>query len=387
MGNYKKDKSVLESFLDKKLQERKDNNSMRCLQLNNGLVDFSSNDYLGLAQSVDAKKEIANYFLENETYKIGATGSRLISGNSAFAENLENEIAQFHKAEAGLIFNSGYDANLGLFACIAQKGDTIICDENIHACIIDGARLSFAQRFTFKHNNLESLENKLKNSKGNIFIAVESVYSMDGDRAPLKEISALAQKYNANIIVDEAHAIGIIGKNGEGLVQHLGLQNHIFARVVTFGKALGCHGAIVLGSNKLKNYLINFARSFIYTTALPLHSLVTIQIMYAQMAKQKDIERLKNNISLFKSQFLNKKFELIESDSAIQCLIIPGNEECKNTALYLQQNGFDVRAILSPTVATTKERLRICLHAFNSNSEITGLCNTLNLRLQSQNKH
>ncbi|TAH00605.1 MAG: pyridoxal phosphate-dependent aminotransferase family protein [Sphingobacteriales bacterium] len=353
---------------------------MRCLQLNNGLIDFSSNDYLGLAQSAEAKEANANYFIENKAYKLGATGSRLISGNSAFAENLENEIAQFHKAEAGLIFNSGYDANLGLFACIAQKGDTIICDENIHACIIDGARLSFAQRFTFKHNNLESLENKLKNSQGNIFIAVESVYSMDGDMAPLKEISALAKKYNANIIVDEAHAIGIIGKNGEGLVQHLGLQNHIFARVVTFGKALGCHGAIVLGSNKLKNYLINFARSFIYTTALPLHSLVTIQIMYAQMAKQKDIELLNNNISHFKSQFLNKKFELIESDSAIQCLIIPGNEECKNTALFLQQKGFDVRAILSPTVATTKERLRICLHAFNSNSEITALCNTLILR-------
>ncbi len=385
--NYKKDKPVLESFLDKKLQERKDNNSMRCLQLNNGLIDFSSNDYLGLAQSAEAKEIIADYFLENKAYKLSATGSRLISGNSAFAENLEKQLAEFHQAEAGLIFNSGYDANLGLFACIAQKGDTIICDENIHACIIDGARLSFAQRFTFKHNHLESLENKLKNSQGNIFIAVESVYSMDGDRAPLKEISALAKKYNANIIVDEAHATGIIGEKGEGLVQHLGLQNHIFARVVTFGKALGCHGAIVLGSNKLKNYLINFARSFIYTTALPLHSLVTIQIMYAQMAKQKDIERLKNNISHFKSQFLNKNFELIESDSVIQCLIIPGNEECKNTALYLQQNGFDVRAILSPTVATTKERLRICLHAFNTNSEILELCNTLNLRLQSQNMY
>ncbi len=381
MGNYKKDKPVLELFLDKKLVEREENNSLRSLTLNSGLIDFSSNDYLGLAQSAEAKLAIANYFLENDAYKLGATGSRLISGNSAFAEDLENEIAQFHQAQAGLIFNSGYDANLGLFACIAQKGDTIICDENIHACIIDGARLSFAQRFTFKHNNLESLENKLKNSQGNIFIAVESVYSMDGDMAPLKEISALAKKYNANIIVDEAHATGIIGEKGEGLVQHLGLQKHIFARVVTFGKALGCHGAIVLGSNKLKNYLINFARSFIYTTALPLHSLVTIQTMYAQMAKQKDIERLKNNISHYKSQFYNTKFQLIESDSAIQCLIIPGNEECKNTALYLQQNGFDVRAILSPTVATTKERLRICLHAFNSEAEILRLCETLFLRL------
>lgn len=377
----------MDSFLDKKLQEREINNSLRNLQLGNALIDFASNDYLGLAQSAEAKEAIENYFLENTDYKLGATGSRLISGNSAFAEELEKQIAQFHQAQAGLIFNSGYDANLGLFACIAQKGDTIICDENIHACIIDGARLSFAHRFTFKHNNLESLESKLKNSKGNIFIAVESVYSMDGDMAPLVEISALAKKYNANLVVDEAHATGIIGINGEGLVQHLGLQNHVFARVVTFGKALGCHGAIVIGSSKLKNYLINFARSFIYTTALPLHSLVTIQTMYAQMAKQNNIEKLKNNISLFKNQFVNKNFELINSDSAIQCIIIPGNANCKNVALHLQNNGYDVVAILSPTVATTKERLRICLHAFNIDSEIIGLCKTLILRLQSQNMY
>lgn len=373
----------MDSFLDKKLLERKNNNSLRNLQFSKGLIDFSSNDYLGLAQSADAKDAIKNYFLGNKDYKLGATGSRLISGNLAFTDDLEKQIAQFHQAQAGLIFNSGYDANLGLFACILQKGDTIICDENIHACIIDGARLSFAHRFKFKHNNLESLESKLKNSKGNIFIAVESVYSMDGDTAPLIEIAALAKKYNANLVVDEAHATGIFGINGEGLVQHFGLQNHVFARVVTFGKALGCHGAIVLGSNKLKSYLINFARSFIYTTALPLHNLVTIQTMYAQMAKKYNIENLKNNISLFKSQFFNKNFELINSDSAIQCIIIPGNANCKNVALFLQNNGYNIVAILSPTVATTKERLRICLHAFNTHSEILGLCKTLILRLQN----
>ncbi len=364
----------MDDFLDKKLQERETNNSLRCLQLKDNLIDFSSNDYLGLAQSAEAKQAIADYFLINHDYKLGATGSRLLSGNSVFAEALECELVKFHEADAGLIFNSGYDANLGLFASIAQKGDTIICDEHIHACIIDGARLSFAQRFTFLHNDLNSLETKLKNSRGTIFIAVESVYSMDGDVAPLIEISALAKKYKANLIVDEAHATGVMGKNGEGLVQHLGLQNDVFARVVTFGKALGCHGAIILGSDKLRTYLINFARSFIYTTALPLHSLVTIKIMYAQMLKKQNINTLRKNIAFFKIQFLGTNVNLIESDSAIQCIIITGNTACKNTALALQKNGFDVRPILSPTVAKGKERLRICLHAYNSEVAILELC-------------
>ena len=367
----------MKSFLDKKLQERNENNSLRSLILNENLIDFSSNDYLGLSQSEKAKQTIADYFLEIKDYKLGSTGSRLLSGNSAFAEELEKEIAFFHQAEAGLLFNSGYDANLGLFSCVPQKGDTIICDEHIHACIIDGARLSLANRYTFVHNDLKSLENKLQNSKGNIFIAVESIYSMDGDAAPLTEIAALARKYKANLIVDEAHATGIFGKNGQGLIQHLGLENEVFARVITFGKALGCHGAVVLGSEKLKTYLINFARSFIYTTAMPLHSLVTIRAMYVEMGKQENIQQLKNNIELFKSQLSGSSLNLIESASAIQCVVIPGNEDCKDMSSRLQTNGFDVRPILSPTVAKGKERLRICLHTFNSHEEILGLCEFL----------
>lgn len=369
----------MDDFLDKNLQKRKLNNSLRCLPLSNILIDFSSNDYLGLAKSAEAKKQIDNLLKTHNNYLLGATGSRLLSGNSNFAMELEKELASFHAAESGLLFNSGYDANLGLLSCVPQKGDTIIYDQNIHACIIDGARLSFAKRFTFKHNDLASLENKLKNSTGNIFIVVESIYSMDGDQAPLIQISALAKKYNANVIVDEAHATGIIGDKGAGLVQHLGLEKDIFARVVTFGKALGCHGAIILGSEKLKQYLVNFARSFVYTTALPFHSLVTIKAMYVLMAKQEDILLLKNNISFFKSQFLNPNLFLIASNSAIQCLVLLGNQKCKNIAENLQKNGFDVKAILSPTVAVGKERLRICMHSYNTEEEILELCKLLKL--------
>ena len=192
-------------------------------------------------------------------------------------------LADFHKAESGLIFNSGYDANLGLFSCIAKKEDTLICDELIHASIIDGCRLSYANRFRFAHNDVEDLEDKLRRSKGNIFVAVESVYSMDGDMAPLKEIAAVCKKYNASLIVDEAHATGLFGDQGRGLVSQHGLEQEVFARVHTFGKALGCHGAVILGSETLRNYLVNFARSFIFTTALPVHSLIAVKCAYEML--------------------------------------------------------------------------------------------------------
>lgn len=367
----------MEDFLDKKLAQRIEQNSFRALTLQDNLIDFSSNDYLGFAKSVHVKNNINCYLQNVNNYALGATGSRLISGNTALAEELEVALSQFHQAQAGLLFNSGYDANLGLFSCIAQKGDTIICDEFIHACIIDGARLSLANKFTFKHNDLNNLESKLKNSKGNIFIAVESVYSMDGDIAPLIEIINLAKKYHAHLIVDEAHATGIFGNKGEGLVQQLGLQEDVFARVVTFGKALASHGAIVLGSVKLKNYLINFARSFIYTTALPLHSLVSIKMMYQELEQNNTaIKKLECNIQLFKS-LMSNYVDFTPQPAAIQSILIKGNNECKTVAQSLQKEGFDVRAILSPTVPLGKERLRICLHTFNTQNEIQKLCLSL----------
>ena len=161
-----------------------------------------------------------------------------------------------------MIFNSGYQANIGLFAAVAQKGDTIISDELIHASMIDGIRLSYASRLRFKHNDIKDLEKQLKKAKGNIFIGIESVYSMDGNLAPLTKMARLAKKYKAHLIVDEAHATGVFGKQGSGLVCALGLEDQVFARMHTFGKALGCHGAIVLGSEILKKYLVNFARPF-----------------------------------------------------------------------------------------------------------------------------
>jgi len=363
--------------LQKKLDERKAAGTYRSLKPESGLIDFCSNDYLGFARSPILKQMTDEEVNQLPFIANGSTGSRLISGNLSYTERLEQEIADFHHAEAGLLFNSGYDANVGLFSAIPQRGDTIITDELIHASVIDGSRLSFANKYTFRHNDLQSFEDKLKQAKGNCYVAVESIYSMDGDTAPIAEIMALTDQYNAHLIVDEAHAVGFYKK---GIVADLGLQDRVFARVVTFGKGLGCHGAIVLGSNTLREYLINFARSFIYTTASPVHQSASVKMAYG-LLKDADntIDKLKRNIESFKKNvILSEECPLIGSDSQIQCILLKSNEKAKMIASELQNSGFDVRAILSPTVPQGTERIRICLHAFNSGDEITALTETIN---------
>ncbi len=368
-----------DQFLFNALQKRKDQNALRKLVQPNGLSDFCSNDYLGFARSAKFAQNIekaCSKLIESN----GSAGSRLLAGNSFFAENLESYIAKFHNAPFGLIYNSGYDANVGLFSAVGQKGNTIIYDELIHASAHDGMKLSSATTYLFKHNDLVHLEERLKIAEGIVYVAVESIYSMDGDQAPLKEIVRLCKKYEANLIVDEAHATGITQNKGKGRVQELKLEKEIFARVHTFGKGLGCHGAVVLGGELLRDFLINFSRSFIYTTALPIRSLVAIHEAYQLLQKsESEITRLHKHIDTFKKH-LSKKVTLflIPSNSPIQCLIVGGNDAVKKMAFHLQHSGFDVRPILNPTVQKGKERLRICIHSFNTGKEIKELCSLLN---------
>lgn len=383
----------IESHLFNILEERKQQSLFRSLRTSKNLIDFCSNDYLGFSQKIKQNSEIYSF-------PSGATGSRLLAGNTQFVEDLEQEIADFHGAEAGLIFNSGYDANVGLLSSIPQKNDFLFTDELIHASMIDGARLSYATRYKFKHNDVEDLERRIappaprgrasdlnlkpgfespSGDLGATFIALESVYSMDGDLANLEAIVNLSEKYGANLIVDEAHATGIFGKNGRGLVAELGLEDKVFARVVTFGKALGCHGAIVLGSRNLRDYLINFARPFIYTTAAPMHTHESVRQAY-QLLKSPDFsnKKLHSLIHFFKEQAKQiLDLQIIESESAIQCIIISGNERCREVATKLQNKGLDIRPIVSPTVPKGKERLRICLHEFNTEEEILKIFETL----------
>lgn len=362
-----------ETFLLKKLEERRQQNAFRTLRLPTGKIDFCSNDYLGIAKQSTVNQQPVT---SNQHLSSGSTGSRLLAGNYPLIEEVEQQIAAFHQSEMALIFNSGYDANIGLLSCVPQKGDTILYDFLSHASIRDGIRLSQAQSFTFLHNNLDDLERRLRQSVGNTFVVTESVFSMDGDTCPLQEIVALCQQYNAYLIIDEAHATGVIGNRGEGLVQHLNLQQKIFARVHTFGKACGCHGAVVLGSSVLRDYLINFARPFIYSTSLPPHSVAIIKKSYEifplMMAERKHLQTL---IAYFQSAQI--RYEKLVSTTPIQVVIIEGNDEVKSVADLLQENGLDVRPILYPTVPKGKERLRVVLHSFNTLEEVEKLVGLL----------
>ena len=363
-----------------KLEQREQNNSLRKLSLPNNLVDFASNDYLGFSKSESIFKETHSYLIDNNIIENGATGSRLLSGNHLVYQEAENYIAKFHHSESALIFNSGYDANVGFFSAVPQRNDVILFDELAHASIRDGIQLSNAKSYKFQHNDFEDLERIiLKLSTDNqqlltIFVVTESVFSMDGDTPNLEKLVQICEKHNCYLVVDEAHALGVFGDHGEGLVQMLGLQDSVFARIMTFGKGLGCHGAAILGSQKLIDYLVNFARSFIYSTGLSPHSIATILIAYQHLETQKEaLQKLRENVIHFnqekKQLGLNPLF--VRSKSAIQSAIIPGNQKVKNSASQLQEKGFDVKAILSPTVPEGQERLRFCLHSYNSKEEIS----------------
>lgn len=260
-------RSLFDSF-QKSLDDREARSARRRLTvLPSNAADFSSNDFLSLSSSTLLKsnllKNLNDIYSSEKTEQpspaLGSGGSRLLDGNSTYAEDLERFIAEFHHAPCGLLFNSGFDANVGVFACLPQPGDIIIHDELIHASVHEGMRLSRAKRkVQFAHNSVGDLKrvmkdivddgSRLKQHDYNVFIAVESLYSMDGDTAPLKEIIALVDEVfpgqNAHIIVDEAHATGVYGLNGAGIVQDLGIEDHIFVRIHTFGKSLASQGGM-----------------------------------------------------------------------------------------------------------------------------------------------
>jgi len=373
---------MLPKKLHKKLEERKANNAIRQLGVPEDLIDFSSNDYLGFSKCETIFDKAHHYLLEQNLKLNGSTGSRLLSGNYKLYNTVEAEIAKAHNCDAALIFNSGYNANIGLLSSVPQRGDIILYDEFCHASIRDGIKMSDAKNYKFKHNDLSHLEEKcqLERSRSRkdseLYIATESVFSMDGDTPDLKHLVQLCTTYNAHLIIDEAHALGVFGK---GLVQQLQLENEVFARIVTFGKALGCHGAAVLASKPLKDYLVNFSRSFIYTTALPPHTLATVKMAYDKLETTDRLQKLQNNITYFKKEIKRVKLhnQFISSDSAIQCCIISGNERVKAMASRLKDYGFNVKPIVSPTVAKDKERLRFCIHYYNSKEEISEVLSLL----------
>jgi 8-amino-7-oxononanoate synthase len=371
--------------LQQKILFRKDSNALRNLPIATNGIDFSSNDYLGFAKNEAIFEATHQYLVENNIKINGATGSRLLSGNHKLYEITEKYIATFHQSEAALIFNSGYDANVGFFSAVPQRNDVILYDELCHASIRDGIQMSHAKSYKFQHNDYEDLETKIvklqiPNPKlQTIYIVTESVFSMDGDTPNMETLVQLTEKYKALLVVDEAHALGVFGENGEGVIQSQQLQNKVFARIMTFGKGLGCHGAAILGNADLIEYLVNFARSFIYTTGLSPHSVATILVAYQNLNQSVELQKLKENIAFFnqQKQLLGIKPLFVYSKSAIHSAILPGNDKVKNIATQLQAKGFEVKAILSPTVPEGQERLRFCLHSYTSEHEMISVLDEL----------
>lgn len=371
----------LDERIEGYLQSRKENHLYRQLTHPDQLIDFSSNDYLGLARSAFIRQQVENELNSRMLHKSGATGSRLLNGNSALYTDLEEMLAEIHHAAAALVFNSGFDANVGLLSTVAQKQDIVFYDELVHASIHQGMKLSRAVMVSFRHNDMADLEEKLQSYTGIEvrFIVSESVFSMEGDRAKLKELASLAEQYKAKLIIDEAHTTGLFGINGSGLCNETGIEKSCFARVYTFGKAVGSHGAVVVGSELLKNYLINFSRNFIYSTALETSNILRVKHSYLFIQSNKNqLFKLNKLIKYFnyKLSMLNNSMEVC-GDGPIFGVLIGDNLKCRETAAYLQKNGFDVRAILSPTVPKTTERIRIILHSFNTEGQIDRIINYL----------
>lgn len=350
------------------LTTRREQGNLRQLKQRKEGIDFYSNDYLGLARNEAFIQQIQQAVLAEGNLLSGATGSRLISGNSPCFVAVEHQLAEYHQVESALLFPSGYNANATLLSTFAKKGDTIIVDELSHRSIIDGCRLSFADKRRFKHNDLADLEKKLQIGKGNVFVYVESLYSMDGDFAPLQEIWALTQQYKAHLIVDEAHTFGVFGL---GLVHRANLQNKVFATVVTYGKAMGQHGACVLAKQWVKDYLINFSSSFIYSTGLPDLFAKSLAIGYEFILENKDLQQtLQHNITLFRS---GVQSTLSDASSPIQVVLFSDNQQLKTFVSQLEQQGINAFAVMSPTVAQGQERIRLCIHSFNTPSDIEQL--------------
>lgn len=359
-------------FLTHQLTERSLAGNLRTLAVADGLADFVSNDYLGLARNAELRECIHRRMIQ-ENPPNGGTGSRLLSGNHRWFEQAEAYLGEVFQAESVLLFNSGYAANQALVSAVASKGDTILYDQLAHVCLKEGAWLSQAETVAFRHNDLSDLEARIRRAKGRVFVLTETVFSMDGDIAPLAEMVSLCEQLGAYLIVDEAHSTGAFGEKGGGWLLEHGLAHRVFARVYTFGKAMGVHGACVAGAKVLTDFLINFGRPFIYTTSMPPHSVIAIEESFRVLEQNIGLQKqLQQRIDRFRELWPQSL-----SHTAIQPVIIGDNEKATHISQELQRAGFDVRPVRSPTVQRGTERLRISLHVHNTEEEIRGLVQEL----------
>jgi glycine C-acetyltransferase len=334
------------------------------------VLNFSSNNYLGLANHPALKKAAKEAI---DRYGVGAVASRLISGNMTLHEELEEKIARLKGTEAALVFNSGFQANVGLIPTLVAQGDVIFSDVLNHASLIDGCRLSRAKTVVYPHCDLARLEDELKNASGagRKLIVTETLFSMDGDEAPLSEIVELAERYGALIMVDEAHATGVVGPNGAGVVAKLGLGERILVQMGTLGKALGGFGAYVAGSGALRELLINRCRSFIFTTSLPppvlAAAIAAVDLLYQEPQRRL---ALWHNCRALREGLKKLGFCLGRSESQILPLIIGDSQKCMAFSERLLEKGVFAQGIRPPTVPEGTSRLRITLMATHTHEHL-----------------
>ena len=359
-------------FINQKLEQAKNYRLRKLNGIDNGFIDFSSNDYLGLAKE---KTTV--------TADSGSASSRLISGQHPLLNQLENSLSKAFSFESALFFASGYHANLALISAFNHQKLHFICDELVHASIHDALKMGNASVSFFKHNNLESLEEQLSSSSKETIVVVESTYSMDGDQCDWQNINSLANKYNAKIIVDEAHSTGLIGDDYLGLAKN---DKNVLAKVVTFGKAFGCEGGLVLCDKETKSFLVNFSRPLIYSTA-PSSLLCKSVLMQFELWQKSSnaIIKLKENCEYFQKLFS----KYLNEDQVLKGPIFPillPKEKLLTLEKKCLENKIAVKAIFHPTVAKGQERLRICLHAFNTQEEIDLLFELLSKVLEAPSK-
>ena len=347
-------------------------------------VNLCSNDYLGLAE--DERLRIAVVEAVQKSPRVGGTGSRLLSGHLGVWDEVEREFAEFVGSQAALYFGSGYAANVGLLTSLMGPEDMVFSDELNHASLIDGVRLSGARKVIYPHVNLNVLENELRKRGtgmvGRKFVVTETVFSMDGDVAPLLEIAELCERYGANLIVDEAHATAVHGPSGRGITLELGskceLGGIVFASMHTCSKALASAGAFVCGNVALREHLINRARTFIFSTAMPPFMAKQIQAAL-RLARAMDDARRQLLARSHKLRTMLRSYGLDTAGSTTQIIpvVLGENRDAMATAEYLQQRGFAVRAIRPPTVMAGQARLRLSITASIAENELERLAECL----------
>ena len=378
-GGSKKtaDKNTVQASLKSRLKELKRRNLKRGLQTPSGL-DFSSNDYLGLGGHPIIAGHVRRRLAEDVT--VGAPASRLLRGHLSMHSRLEKKWADYKGTEASLLYPSGWQANVGLLTALVKKEDRVLSDALNHASLIDGLRLAGCKKVIYPHLDVAGLEQELARpwDGGHTYVLTESLYSMDGDVAPLDRYAELCERYGAELLVDDAHATGLWGERGSGLVEHFGVVDRVLAITSTGGKALGVSGGFVSGSKLLVDYLVNVSRSFIFSTAvspLVVHGLeAALDVVRSEPQRRM---RLHASANRLRSHLQAAGLETLNSEGPIVPVILGANQKALSAAEQLQAKGFDVRAIRPPTVAPGTARLRISVHGDHREDQIDALADAL----------